>query len=649
MVKLKLIFITTLLAVFFISSNACASLEISPSETSHIVAFPLERNFIFSLKISNTGDKDEFISFLPSSSPQKENWLIILPTGTLKISPKEEIEIIATFEPRSSPEKSEEEIKYDFQIEANGIKTIPLTIKYKTIDWFSLPKQGKIKITIFDKETKKPIPDAEVSLSLPSGLWDEREITDFKGAVEFHVPSNNYLNSLYEEYNVATSYTGYFLEVSKEGYKAYYQSEIIPDTNLEIFLEPQKECFEFEKIAEKQTEFSIWWIKASENFEYIVTSAGAHPNPNIKPPKEVAVYFFNGEGKELWRYPISVSNYNNTDVCWGLDITSDGSYVAVGCYDGSVYLLNQKGEMVKKYQASGAVRWLKFSPDNKYLAFGPTKGGPSYFGLFEVPSLDLVWENIVGDWARTVAFSQDGNLVAVGSSNGAFNIFDSKGEKLWQNSNGGLVPFLVGFDKKMEKVATGGKGRNVVVYNISGGVLWNRIIDHVITAGNMAENGAIAVGTVGGMVYYFNPDGKISFRKTHGGVGHNGVYLTKNGKYVLVGGTNPTLFDNNGTILWQLRPGEQGILYSSAEQIGGVNAVMLSEDASLMILGYDDGKIEFWKGKKILRNLVKEPISGDGAGEEMMKEIKNLQLFLTAFFVIIIAGFTVLLLKRKRR
>ncbi len=374
--------------------------------------------------------------------------------------------------------------------------------------------------------------------------------------------------------------------------------------NLKIFLEPQRKCFEYEKVGEVQTEFAIWWIKAPKDCSYIVTSSGAHAH--FKPPEEVAIYLFNTNGEIISRFPIAVTDYNAPDLCWGLDVSPDGKYIAAGCYNGHVYLLDKTGNLVCSYDAGGNVRWVKFSPDGKYLAFGPTKEGADYFGLFTVPNLTMIWEGFVGDWSRTVAFSDDGNLVAVGSSNGVLTLFNINGDKLWQSSNGGLVPFLIGFDGKGEKIATGGKGRTLIVYDKSGKVVWKKYLDHVIIAGGVSANGAIAVGTVGGIVYYFNPDGSLVFRRIQGGIGHNGLYLTRNGKYMLLGGANPTLLDSNGTVLWQLKPEEEEREPTSLGELDIVNAVFLSEDASIMVLGYNNGKVEFWKLKAITKTTAEQ-------------------------------------------
>ncbi len=105
-----------------------------------------------------------------------------------------------------------------------------------------------------------------------------------------------------------------------------------------------------------------------------------------------------------------------------------GSFIAAGCYDGTVYLLNKAGEVVNSYQAGGVVRWVKFSRDGRFLAFGPIQdGGADYVGVFTVPDFELAWKGFIGDWCRTAMFSEDGSLLVAGSSNGLLTAFNSKG------------------------------------------------------------------------------------------------------------------------------------------------------------------------------------------------------------------------------
>ena len=101
-----------------------------------------------------------------------------------------------------------------------------------------------------------------------------------------------------------------------------------------------------------------------------------------------------------------------------------------------------------------------------------------------------------------------------------------------------------------------------------------------------------------GMAYGINADSSFRWARRYGGVGHNGVHYTSNGDFALLGGPNPTLFDGNGNVLWQRENDAPVVMTGPAEQdTGGANAVWISENASLIILGGDDGEITFYQGQ----------------------------------------------------
>lgn len=608
MIKKILFLLTT---VFLLSLGARVSLakvDLQIPSTSHLVINPIERNFRFLIRAKNTSSQKSTIVFSGGGGiSQTQDWINIFPAGAILLDPGEEAEIIATFEPVSQTPKAQDETKYDFKLSIDGQEqTIPLTITSKAVDPKTLEK-APVNVLVLDKKTQQKIEGASYILTLPSGMERFGGQIDYSFNTPISGTKTSIINQYYTQNNVSLSFTNYFLTIKKTGYKTVYLTNVQTEAASQtVYLEPQTEFFDFEKIAEKKTEFSIWWIKASVNHKFFAFSAGAHPNPDIKPPSEVGIYLFNNKGEQLWRYPVPVTNYVGTDVCWGLDISPNGQYVAAGCYDGSVYLINQKGELVKKFKAGSMVRSVAFSPNSKYLAFGPAENTDD-IALIDVATTNLVWSKKVGDWVRSLAFSADGQLLSVSSSNGMLNLFDLSGNKKWQKSNGGLVSFLNNFSGDGKMLVTGGKGREIIAYNpLNGEKIWDKVIDQTAVAGpnNTASDGRLAFGTVGGSLWYFDTNGEPRWRYEYGGFGHNGLHLTKNGDYVLAGGSNPTLFDQNGVILWQLDPNEKNRMYSASEQIGGANVVWLSDDASQMILGKDDGTIIFLSGKKVQRDSL---------------------------------------------
>jgi len=645
MIKKILFSLTTVFLLSFGAKASLAKVDLQIPSTSHLVINPIERNFRFLIHAKNTGNQRSTIAFSGGGGiDQSAGWINIFPAGAILLDPGEEAEIIATFEPVSQTRKAQGETKYDFKLSIDGQEqTIPLTITSKTLDPKTLEK-APVNILVLDKKTQQKIEGASYILTLPSGM--ER----FGGQIDYSFNSpisgtkTSIINQYYSQNNVSLSFTNYFLTIEKTDYKTAYLTNVQTEAASQtVYLEPQTEFFDFEKIAEKKTEFSIWWIKASADHKFFAFSAGAHPNPDIKPPSEVGIYLFNEKGEQLWRYPVPVTNYVGTDVCWGLDISPDGQYVAAGCYDGSVYLINQKGKLAKKFKAGNMVRAVTFSPDSKYLAFGPTENGDDV-SLIEVATTKLIWGKKVGDWVRSLAFSPDGQFLSVGSSNGMLNMFDLSGNKKWQKSNGGLVSFLNNFSGDGKMVVTGGKGREIIAYNpLNGEKIWDKVIDQTAVAGpnNTASDGRLACGTVGGSLWYFDTNGEPRWRYEYGGFGHNGLHLTKNGDYVLAGGLNPTLFDQNGVILWQLDPNEKNKMYSAKEQVGGANVVWLSDDASQMILGKDDGTIIFLSGKKVQRESL---VNQKESVKSSLSDVSKLPLWVTILLISLVLTFCTLII-----
>jgi hypothetical protein len=169
----------------------------------------------------------------------------------------------------------------------------------------------------------------------------------------------------------------------------------------------------------------------------------------------------------------------------------------------------------------------------------------------------------------------------------------------WLGSGDHVIPFLLGINEQLGLVVSSGKGRAFTALDLTDGShRWQTVVDQTVTAARMADDGSVVGATVGGMAYGINADGSLRWTRRYGGVGHNGVHYTSNGHYALLGGPNPTLFDSYGNILWQREKDAPVAMTGPAElDTGGANAVWVSEDASLVILGGDDGEITFYQGQ----------------------------------------------------
>lgn len=113
-------------------------------------------------------------------------------------------------------------------------------------------------------------------------------------------------------------------------------------------------------------------VATSTEGDYIGVASRGKRKPGA-PLQPGAIYLYQGN-KLLWQFETGRLNY-------GVALTQKAEMVAVGSWDKNLYLLNNRGELVAKYQMDSYVNRVAFSGDGKYLATG-TVDGSIY--LFEV-------------------------------------------------------------------------------------------------------------------------------------------------------------------------------------------------------------------------------------------------------------------------
>ncbi|MDD5703259.1 MAG: PQQ-binding-like beta-propeller repeat protein [Dehalococcoidales bacterium] len=608
--------------IFSAPANGGSNIEITPNATEHTVVIPFEKSFRFIATIKNNGSTTEIINMTRGSGiPQ--DWHLLAAAGQYKLDPGQSIDYIAVSEPNVSSESKEQTVKVPFSFFWDGgSEEFEVTVSTKILSYQDLQNESiRTNVSVLDKSNGEPVSGAHVLATLPSGI-DSYSATTVQDGYEISLPSSDYIKKTVGDYQIDHTSTGYYFQVYAQGYQCYFESDYLPgDGDPKIVeLEPLDQAAQYSLQETIESGYSIWWIRASADSKYFAFSQGAHGQPGREPPDQTKIVMTYSSGSVIWERPTGGE-------CWGLDISSGGEYVAAGCLDGRIYLWDKNGQEVWRHNSGEGreggvlVRWVKFSPDGSYLLSGPVATNNGDAGLFEVSSGNLLWSFSTGDWLREARFSANGKTVYLSSGNGTVCAVDStSGELVWIGSGNHVIPFLLGINEQEELVVSSGKGRAFTALDSTDGSRqWQVVIDQTVTSAQMANDGSIIGSTVGGMTYGVNHDGSLRWARRYGGVGHNGVHYTKNGKYVLLGGPNPTLFDSNGNVLWQREKDIRIQMTGPAEQdTGGANAVWVSEDASLIILGGDDGRIDFYRGEVTTGDNTYSQLSGMGlAGHEV--------------------------------
>ena len=126
--------------------------------------------------------------------------------------------------------------------------------------------------------------------------------------------------------------------------------------------------------------------------------------------------------------------FDSSEFIISIAISSNGSYIAVGSNDNSLYLFNKNSSMpVWNYTAEWAFNSVSISADGSYIAtssstyFASVNGTPprpvGEVYLFNKNYSTPIWHYNIGHFISSVAISTDGMYIVVGSYNDKVYLF----------------------------------------------------------------------------------------------------------------------------------------------------------------------------------------------------------------------------------
>ncbi|MDP2908477.1 MAG: PQQ-binding-like beta-propeller repeat protein [Nanoarchaeota archaeon] len=435
-------------------------------------------------------------------------------------------------------------------------------------------------------DTGKPVKNARVDAMINCGRSGFRGDTDEMGRYVISVLGMEDINAIYNRETACDS-NDYSISIIAEGYEYYFKDRIKPTreefVRLDIELETKKESASYNLKWEKKVDdfYGFFWVKASKDFTLFAADQAKHP-PELGKPTNF--YLFDSEGKVLWKQPTG-------NECWGIDIAADGSKVVAGCHDHKVYTVDKNGKLLWSFDTGGMVRSACFSRDGKKALSGAIQK-LYLFNSENGAKQEVPW---IDEWFRNCQFYMDDTGFIVGARTLAG--FDSNTNKKWAYIMGEF-PMFLGVDKN-KNVFAAGKSRTLFSFDANGKLRWkHRIPDHVVGAGAVTPDGSrIILGTVGGMMYMFDNEGNLLWKRPmlgvgeEGGMGHNAITISLDGKRIIIGGAPNNcvlVYNEKGTLLWQ---GCSAIEKTSNDLLVGINSVQISEDKTKIVAAYGDNYV----------------------------------------------------------
>jgi len=556
--------------------------------------------------VKNLGDTtDRFDFALTSDAP--EGWIDVKEVaGRIYLGPGEQGDvkyIWSAIYSSGGAEQTEASFTYKVTSEQHGTsESFTVTvIAYPQISQSGyIDGSARVTGTITDAASGDPVSDAEVMLWLGYEIrmmpYDMLKESDSQGAYEVGCWDIDTLNTHYGSY---FTIPGYALIVQKPGYETYVHKQyVLPKnsspTTLNISLTPLANPPDYTLAWETPLASpGVWEIAVTDAWDRFAVAMGKHPDSDDPDTLPATIPFIDGQGNILWSKSLF-------DESWSIDVTGDGSYVACNTHSKNEpynysYLWDAEGnEVWKKSLGSELGGDINFSPENKYIATGPSEDGTS-FVLYNTLTGAEEWKNDMDDsFVRVTAFTGDGQHVFAGGLPHRFTI---GGDLSWR-SYISYTPWVICQSTDESRVMTVDKGDCVSMFDGNGKLLWRKE-QKVITYGGMSADGSVVVIlTTHGFVYCYNGEGELQWCSylrgkgtslTMGVGGHNAVDVTPDGKYIVVGGTNysTVLYDSDGNVLWR----HMGSAAYIPGLIGGgmkqcVMAVQISDDARKIASGY---------------------------------------------------------------
>ena len=586
--KKKLTLILVLILSAIVQNIHSQSFEVEFDTTSYLQVEPFDRSCLVWATITSTSNSVEKLIIYAEVDPPK-GWSFHTPYY-LYLDPGEvQRPLMLTAMNVGGPNQILVHFKICTESDTNSVieKTIEINHAGRNPRGGGINDNFVVCVNVHDKETAEPLPNAHVY------LWQggRPEYTHSNESGRFDIFTMPYDTMKYyaDLYNIP--WEGYLLEVHCAGYQSLYLDSL-KSNNGPDRIDLDVSMSRLDKTATYQSKWiypldhpGVWYVIPTEDYSKIAVSMAKHPDPWDTPPYPTYVHMFDISGTLLWSYPVD-------DETWGMDMLKDGSLIAAGTNGSNLYVIDETGNLKWKFTPDnpGEIREVRFSHNGEYVC---CETNP--FKLFNANTGEVLWEcSLIPTHWRGIGFSPNDDYVAFGGGESLI-LVDIEGNLVWEKYIGGTLPYFIGMTPTLSRIVVADKVDLLSCFDKAGNLLWRHHMN-VLTDAYMNKDGTrIVAFTHDGIVWMYDENGELLWRRAVDGAGHNGIHITEDGKYTIVGGeTRDTpyktmLLDENGNLLWEhYEPGPVPDPYHP--YLMSTMCVHISNDLKYIISGYGTGQ-----------------------------------------------------------